>query len=241
MKLYFVNIHYRYPGISTPALDGVTVELNLGERVALLGRNGGGKSTLMLIANGILRPQDGEVYLDGCSVRYDRRSLFDLRQRVGVVFQNPDDQLFTASVLQDISLGPLNLGLSQVEARRRVMEAAHLCGLEALLERPTHALSGGEKTRAALAGVLAMEPLYLFADEITNSLDPWMRNQILDIFERWVEDGRTVVLATHDWSLARRWAQRIIWLDRGRVYRQGASADVLSGWDDLQALAMEER
>lgn len=226
MQLTLSDVRFTYPGLETPALNGVSLEFNPGERVALVGRNGGGKSTLILLANGILRPQQGEIRIDGQSVRYDRHSLTGLRRLVGVVFQNPEEQLFSASVFQDLSLGPLNLGLSEAEARQRVAEVAELCGLDGLLDRPTHALSGGEKARAALAGILAMDPLFLFADELTSSLDPWMRSQVMDILDRWVQRGKTVILSTHDWNLARGWAGRVIWLESGRIYRQGA-ADIL--------------
>ncbi|MCE1252248.1 MAG: energy-coupling factor ABC transporter ATP-binding protein [Anaerolineae bacterium] len=231
MELSFENIHYAYSDRGAEALSDLSLVLHSAERVALIGRNGCGKSTLMLHANGILRPRSGRVLLNGKTLDYSRRALTELRRQVGLVFQNPEDQLFSANVFQDISLGPLNLGLSQAEARRRVEEVAALCDLEKLLERPTHALSGGEKTRAALAGVLAMEPQFLFADELTNSLDPWMRRQVLDILNAWVERGRTVVLSTHDWALARTWAQRIVWLECGRVYRQGPAQQVLTDQD----------
>ncbi len=229
MKLTLVNVHYSYPGLDDPALCGVNLDLSTGERVALIGRNGGGKSTLMLTANGVLHPQQGAVKLNDQTVAYDRRSLLELRRNVGIVFQNPEDQLFSASVYQDISLGPLNLGLSQTEARQRVLETAKFCGLDGLLERPTHALSGGEKARAALAGVLAMSPRFLFADELTNSLDPWMRQQVLHILERLTDSGCAVILATHDWSMARQWAKRIIWMEAGQVFRQGPPEEVFVG------------
>ena len=231
IEIEFIDIHYGYPGQRMMALNGLSVGFKSGERVALIGRNGGGKSTLMLMANGILKPQQGEVRFNGHAVHYNRRSLSDLRRNVGIVFQNPEEQLFSASVLQDISLGPLNLGLTDDEARVRVMEVAEICELTPLLDRPTHALSGGEKARTALAGILAMEPLFLFADELTNTLDPWMRNQILKILTNLADQGRAVVLATHDWHLARSWSQRVIWLDKGRVYKEGATADILTGQD----------
>ena len=228
LKLAFVDIYFRFPGGETSALNGITLDIPAGKRVALVGRNGSGKSTLMLHANGILRPQQGVVQLNGQDIRYDRRSLRALRQNVGLVFQNPEEQLFSASVFQDISLGPLNLGLSAQAARERVLEVAERCQLTGLLDRPVHALSGGEKTRAALAGVLAMRPRILFADELTNSLDPWMCAQVLDILDGFVRDGCTVVLASHDSGLVRRWADHVVWLDQGRVYRQGTVAEVLS-------------
>ena len=229
MELVFDDIHYSYSEKEEKALAGISLKFQTGERIALIGRNGCGKTTLILHANGIIKPQKGEVRVDGKPVGYTRKELMELRRQVGLVFQNPEEQLFSASVFQDLSLGPLNMGVTAEEARQRVQNVAELCDLTYLLNRPTHALSGGEKTRAALAGVLAMEPEILFADEVTNSLDPWMRSQVLDIFSSWVKQGHTVVLATHDWNLARTWAQRIIWIDQGLVFRQGAPSDVFSG------------
>lgn len=223
------DIHYKYPGSNEESLNGISVHFNEGERVALIGRNGSGKSTLMLISNGILIPQKGNIYLDGEVIKSDKKSLRQLRERVGIVFQNPEDQLFSASVMQDISSGPLNLGLSLTEARDRVDEVVSLCDLTTLLNRPTHALSGGEKARVALAGILAMRPDFLFVDEVTNSLDPWMRSQVFQILEAWVASGKTVIFSTHDWHSARNWADRIVWLDKGNILKEGSPTEVLVG------------
>lgn len=220
------QLTYRYPGHAGLAISGVSLKLSAGQRIALIGRNGSGKSTLLLHCNGILRPQQGEVLLDGQPVHYDRPSLRRLRQGVGLVLQNADDQLFSASVRQDISFGPLNLGLSETAVRQRVAEVADLCCLTELLNRPTHALSGGEKVRVALAGVLAMQPTFLIADELTGSLDPWMKQQVMAIVEAVVQQGRTVLLATHDWALARSWADRVIWLDGGRIVQDTSAAQI---------------
>jgi cobalt/nickel transport system ATP-binding protein len=153
----------------------------------------------------------------GQPVTYDHRSLSELRRRVGIVFQNADDQLFSASVAQDISFGPLNLGLSTAEARERVRMAAALCDIMDLLDRPTHALSGGQKTRVALAGVLAMDPDVLLADETTASLDPWARRKVFEVLQRLTAQGKTIVLATHHVEVARRWADLVAVMDRGKV------------------------
>lgn len=211
------NVHYRYPGQPDPALRGASLSVPAGSKVAIVGRNGSGKSTLFLHCNGILRPHSGTVHVGGRPVTYDRCSLLDLRRRVGIVFQDPEDQLFSASVAQDISFGPLNLGLDGEEIRRRVQVAAEMCEITELLNRPTHAMSGGQKTRAALAGVLAMDPEVLLVDEITGSLDPWMRRQILAIFDRLVSSGTTVIMATHDMRIARGWADLVAVMDAGRV------------------------
>jgi cobalt/nickel transport system ATP-binding protein len=211
------NVVYSYPGRTEHALDHASVRLPARRKIAFLGRNGSGKSTLFLHCNGILTPSSGVVRFMGEPITYDRRSLIDLRRRVGIVFQNADDQLFSASVAQDISFGPLNLGMTDDEARERVHYAANLCNITDLLDRPTHALSGGQKTRVALAGVLAMDPDVLLADETTASLDPWMRRQVFDILRRLTAQGKTILLATHHIQVARRWADLVTVMDEGRV------------------------
>ncbi len=221
-------LSYAYPGYTTPVLDGVTLRLEAGQKVALIGRNGSGKSTLLLHGNGILRPQRGQVRVGGQPMSYNQRALREWRRQVGLLLQSPDDQLFSASVAQDISFGPLNLGLSTQEARQRVEAAADLCGVSDLLERPTHALSGGEKARVALAGVLAMEPLVLLADEALANLDPWMRQQVIALFGHLVAQGKTVLLATHDLHMARTWAGRVVVLDGGRVVADGPPQHIFS-------------
>lgn len=222
------DVYFHYGGYAEPALRGVSLRLEAGQKVVLIGRNGSGKSTLLLHCNGILRPDSGTVQIAGQLVRYDRRSLQEVRRRVGIVFQNPDDQLFSASVAQDISFGPLNLGLGANETQRRVQAAAEVCEISDLLERPTHALSGGQKARVALAGILAMEPDLIIADEVTASLDPWMRQQILAIFERLVARGRTVLLATHELEVARHWADIVVVLDAGQIIAAGTPAHVFA-------------
>jgi cobalt/nickel transport system ATP-binding protein len=238
--LHLNNLYYSYPGQAKPALQGATLSLPAGVKVALVGRNGSGKSTLLLHCNGILQPERGAVSLEGRTIRYDRASLRELRQRVGVVFQNPDDQLFSASVAQDISFGPLNLGLSETETQTRVTAAAELCDLTELLNRPTHALSGGEKTRVALAGVLAMDPALLVADEVTASLDPWMRRQVFDIFKRLVAQGKTVLLATHDLELAWLWADLVVVMATGRVVAAAPPAQVFADKGLLAQLGLSD-
>ncbi|NTU78211.1 MAG: ABC transporter ATP-binding protein [Chloroflexales bacterium] len=226
--LEWESLHYTFPGAAAPALCGASLRLDAGQRVALLGRNGAGKSTLLLHANGILRPSAGEVRVAGVPLDYSRRGLIVARRQVGLVFQSPDDQLFSASVAQDISFGPLNLGLSLETTRQRVARAAELCGVTDLLERPTHALSGGQKSRVALAGVLAMEPRVILADEVTAGLDPWMRRQVFAIFRRLVAQGTTVLLATHNLDVARHWADLVAVMEHGRVVFAAPPAQVFA-------------
>ena len=213
----FEGVRYQYPGCENLALQDVNVSVSAGQKIAVLGRNGSGKSTLFLHCNGILKPAGGVVYYRGQPLQYGRAALTALRSQVGIVFQHPDNQLFSASVYQDISFGPLNLGVSKAQAAQAVQQAAELCEITGLLDRPTHALSGGEKSRVALAGVLAMSPELLIADEPTSSLDPWMSRQLFNIFNKLVQQGKTIMLATHQIEIARHWADWVLVMDKGTV------------------------
>ena len=228
MLLEVNDLHFSYPSIAAPVLQGVSLRLAAGEKVALIGSNGSGKSTLLLHCNGILRPERGLVRVAEQPMGYTPQALRIWRRQVGLVFQHPDDQLFSASVAQDISFGPLNLGLSEPLARQRVAAAAELCGVTHLLERPTHALSGGEKARVALAGVLAMEPRIVLADEALSTLDPWIRLQVLAIFEQLVAQGKSILLATHDLHIVRTWAGRVIVMRAGQVVADAPPAQLFS-------------
>lgn len=226
--LEFRNVCYEYPGQAKSALCDFSVAIPEGEKIAVVGRNGSGKSTFFLHCNGLYQPHSGQVYFKGQPMAYDRKYLKWLRQHVGLVFQSPDDQLFSASVAQDISFGPLNLGLDETEVRRRVQEAAELCGITHLLERPTHALSTGEKARAAFAGVMAMQPDMLVADEPLASLDPWVRLTIFDILQRFYDQGKTILMATHNLSVVRYWASHVIVIQAGRVAFSGTPKALLT-------------
>ena len=236
--LAFENLSYHYAGQANSALENINLRIPAGSRVAILGRNGSGKSTLFLHCNGILKPTSGTVYFKDQKIKYDRKSLRTLRRQVGVVFQHPDDQLFSASVAQDISFGPLNLGVSDTEARQRVAEAAALCDMTDLLERPTHALSGGEKARAALAGVLAMQPEVLLIDEPTASLDPWMRRKIFSIFARLHQQGTSIILATHEIEIARYWADFVVIMDAGQVLAADEKERVFENHELLERMGL---
>jgi cobalt/nickel transport system ATP-binding protein len=225
----FKDVYYSYPAQQNRyALNGFSVQIPAGEKVAVVGRNGSGKSTFFLHCNGLYQPKTGMVYFKGKPLAYDRKSLKWLRQQVGLIFQNPDDQLFSASVAQDISFGPLNLGLDEAEAGRRVQEAAEICEIADLLERPTHALSGGEKARVALAGVLAMEPEVLVADEPMASLDPWVRLTIFEILQRFYDQGKTILMATHNLSVVRYWSSHVVVMEAGQVAFSGTPQYLLN-------------
>lgn len=220
------NVHYTYAETGQVVLRGVSLQLYAGQRVALIGRNGSGKSTLLLHCNGILRPQQGQIRVHGQVMSYTGPDIRLWRRQVGVIFQHADDQLFSANVAQDISFGLLNLGWTEATARARVAEVAAQCGVTHLLDRPIHALSGGEKARVALAGVLAMEPAVLIGDECLAALDPWMRQQLLGLFTDLATQGISILLATHDLHLAQTWAQRVVVLEQGTVVADLAAAQL---------------
>lgn len=187
-------------------LSGVDFAIPEGRALVLLGRNGSGKTTLMRLLSGGLRPGSGALLLDGAEVGYGRAGLTRLRTSVQLVVQDPDDQLFAASVEQDVSFGPMNLGLPEPEVRARVDAALAALDITALRDRPTHLLSYGQRKRAAIAGAVAMAPRVLILDEPTAGLDPDGQERLLDVLAGLRTAGTTVVMATHDVELAVRWA-----------------------------------
>ncbi|MEJ1197523.1 MULTISPECIES: ATP-binding cassette domain-containing protein [unclassified Streptomyces] len=187
-------------------LTGLDFAVREGRALALLGRNGSGKTTLMRLLSGGLRPRAGTLTVDGEPVTYDRKGLTRLRTTVQLVVQDPDDQLFAASVSQDVSFGPLNLGLSDAEVRSRVEESLTALDIAALADRPTHLLSYGQRKRTAIAGAVAMRPRVLILDEPTAGLDPDGQERLLATLDRLRAGGTTVVMATHDVDLALRWS-----------------------------------
>ncbi|MGI5471803.1 energy-coupling factor ABC transporter ATP-binding protein [Streptomyces sp. CA-132043] len=199
-------------GASFAYEDGPTVLRDLdfdvpeGRALALLGRNGSGKTTLMRLLSGGLAPRTGRLAVAGEPVRYDRKGLTRLRTTVQLVVQDPDDQLFAASVAQDVSFGPLNLGLTDAEVRARVEEALTALDIAALADRPTHLLSYGQRKRTAIAGAVAMRPRVLILDEPTAGLDPDGQERLLATLDGLRAGGTTVVMATHDVDLALRWS-----------------------------------
>ncbi|WP_300009143.1 ATP-binding cassette domain-containing protein [Pseudonocardia sp.] len=207
-----------------PVLDGADLALHPGRRVAVLGPNGGGKTTLFRLLAGALAPAAGAVLLDGVPVVRNRRGLTALRTQAQLVLQDPDDQLFSAGVAQDVSFGPVNLGLPPDEVRSRVDGALAALGIGALADRPTHLLSFGQKKRVAIAGAVAMAPRLLVLDEPTAGLDPAGVEELLDTLVGLHAAGTTPVLSTHDVDLAQRWADEVAVVADGRVVTGEASA-----------------
>lgn len=224
------DLNYSY-GDGTSALKGINISLVQGKKVALVGPNGAGKSTLMLMMNGILRPNSGEVLFSGKPLRYDAASLRSIRRAVGMVFQNSDDQLFAPTVYQDVAFGPINLGFPSEKVKRYVGFALQYVGLCGYERRPPHHLSGGEKKRVAIAGILAMEPEVMILDEPTSNLDPASSEEIMEMLDELNHGGKTLIISTHDVELAYRWADEVILMKDGEVVRRGTAQDVFGDVD----------
>lgn len=208
-------------------LRGADLEIPRARRLALLGANGSGKTTLLRTLTGSLKPNGGEVLVDGVALRFDRAGLRAHRQVVQLVAQNPDDQLFAADVFRDVSFGPLNLGLAEHEVRERVAEALAVLSIEDLAERPIHELSYGQRKRVAIAGALAMQPCVMLLDEPTAGLDPQGVDEMVGALESLLRAHTTVVISTHDVEFALGWADSVAVLVDGRV-RHGAPNALLS-------------
>jgi len=232
------DVEFSYPD-GTKALKGVNVLIEKGKKVAFLGANGAGKTTLFLHFNGILRPNRGKVRFQGRDVGYGHAALLELRKNVGIVFQDPDNQLFSASVLQEISFGPLNLGLSREETLQRVREAMAATEITELEHRPTHLLSYGQKKRVCIADVLAMHPMVMICDEPTACLDPKLARHMMELFARISREGKTVILSTHDVDLAYSWADYIYLMKDGAVAGEGKPESIFRDETLLERTGME--
>jgi len=232
------NVSYRYSGAAEAAVKEVTLEIEPGSFVAVLGHNGSGKSTLAKHLNAILVPTEGKVFVKGMDSS-DEENLVDIRRTVGMVFQNPDNQIVASVVEDDVAFAPENLGVEPAEIRRRVDAALKRTGMYELRQHAPHLLSGGQKQRVAIAGVLAMQPEVLVLDEPTAMLDPSGRREVLATIEELRRDtGVTVVLITHHMSECIGCDRLVIMAD-GRVVMDGKPGDVFSRVEELRELDLD--
>lgn len=237
LLLQFEQVTFRYAD-GSPGLADCSLDIVRGSRNAVLGANGSGKTTLFQHANGLLRPASGIVRYAGQPVDYGRSGLRALRNRVGMVFQNPDRQLFSASVGEDVSFGPLNLGLDEDTVRQRVEAALAAVGLDGLAERPVHHLSFGQKKRVCIAGVLAMHPELLVLDEPKAGLDPAMQADLLSVLDDLHRQGMSILLSTHDVDFAYRWADTLHLMAAGRCVASFPASELPRRTDDLAAAGL---
>ena len=235
------DLTFRYTtaeGVAPTVLDQVNLSIETGSFVAVLGHNGSGKSTFAKHLNAILLPSGGKVYVDGMDT-VDENLLLDIRRTVGMVFQNPDNQIVASVVEEDVAFAPENLGVPSAEIRKRVDEALEAVGMTEYARHAPHLLSGGQKQRVAIAGVLAMRPRCIVLDEPTAMLDPVGRREVLDTICQLNEQlGMTVVLITHHMDEAAR-AQRLVDMDNGRVVKDGPPAQVFQDVVGLRRLGLE--
>jgi len=220
-----VDLKYSYPD-GTNALRKISLQVKKGEKLAILGSNGAGKSTLFMQFNGIYRPNSGSIKYQGQDITYTNKALIELRKKVGIVFQDPDSQLFSASVYQDISFGPLNLGLSEKIVADRVKQALRDTETTNLEDKPTHLLSYGQKKRVSIAGVLAMEPEVIIFDEPTAGLDPRHSLEFMQLLKKLSDSGKTIIISTHDVDLAYSFADRIAIMCSGEVIAHGEPGEL---------------
>lgn len=220
------NLFYTYDDGKSHSLNGLSLEIRRGKKIAVMGPNGSGKSTFFLCCNGVYRPASGTVYFHGEPVDYTRKGLLRLRQKVGIVFQDPDNQLFSASVCQEIAFGLLNLGIPEKEARQEVERIMEEMEISSYRDRPTHALSGGQKKQVSIADILVMKPEIVILDEPAAALDPRHTELVNRAVDRMTRDGITVMMATHDVNYALEWADEVIVFRDGKAEAHGTPRQI---------------
>lgn len=212
------DLVYEYAD-GTIALDGINLDIKAGEKIAIMGANGSGKSTLFLSLNGVLQPKKGKVLYKDKPIDYSRKGLLDLRSKIQIVFQDPDQQLFLAGVYEEISFGIMNLGVTKEEARKRVDTVIRELEITPFSHKPTHFLSGGQKKQVSIADILVMEPEVVILDEPAAALDPKHATIVKNIVDKLSKKGITVLLSTHIVDNALSWADKVILLKDGKVLK----------------------
>ena len=227
------NLCYTYED-GTEALKGIDLTIEAGKKVALLGANGSGKSTFFLCLNGVNQPQKGTLYLHDKPYDYSKNGLLHLRSKVGIVFQDPDSQLFSASVYQEISFGAMNLGLEEEEVKKRVEKSIEDLEITPFRHKPTHFLSGGQKKQVSVADILVMDPEVIVFDEPAAALDPKHTKILNHLIDKLSERGITIIISTHDVDFAFGWADEAVLFHNGKVLRQGVPEEVFAAEEDLE-------
>lgn len=234
------DVCFSYEYDERHSLNGCNIQIKKGKKTAFMGSNGSGKSTFFLCCNGIHKPQKGEMWFAGKPICYTKKELLNLRSRVGIVFQDPDNQLFSASVKQEISFGILNLGVSVSEAEKEVAKVMEHLKITSFQERPVHALSGGQKKQVSIADILVMHPEVIILDEPAAALDPKHTKIVNQRIDQLTEEGVTVIMATHDVDYAYAWADEIVLMHEGRALRQGRPEDIFRDIDALKQTNLEK-
>ncbi len=224
------DLTYSY-GDGHQALKGISIEIEEGQRVCVVGSNGAGKSTFFLNINGVLKHDGGEIYFKGQKVGNNKKELNELRRGVGIVFQDADNQIIASTVLGEVSFGPMNLKLPKEEVIARVDEALAYMNLSDFKERAPHYCSGGEKKRISIADIIAMHSEVMIFDEPTAALDPLNAAMLEDVLSRLSAQGKTLLISTHDMDFAYRWAERLVVFCDGQIIADGSPVDILADND----------
>ena len=234
------NLYFSYDDDDSHSLNGLSLEIGRNKKIAFMGANGSGKSTFFLCCTGICRPQSGKLYLNGKEFSYTKKGLLDLRSKVGIVFQDPDNQLFSARVYQEISFGAFNIGMKEEEVREEVEKVIKYLEITPFKEKPTQALSGGQKKQVSIADILVMKPEIMILDEPAAALDPKHTRIVNKIVDSLTEEGITVLMATHDMDYAYSWADEIVLMHEGKILKQGNPVDVCRDIESLRRTNLEE-
>lgn len=234
------DVFFTYDGDEKASLQGVNIAIKKGNKVAFMGANGSGKSTFFLCLNGVHKPDAGSIFYRGKPVDYSKAGLKKLRGRVGIVFQDPDNQLFSASVTQEISFGILNMGVPENEAKAEVERVIERMEITPFKDRPTYALSGGQKKQVSIADILVMHPEVIILDEPTGALDPKHTKLVNDWIDRLSSEGITILQATHDIDYACAWADEIVLMKDGKVLKQGTPQEICADKETLALTNLEE-
>ncbi|MDY0387876.1 MAG: ATP-binding cassette domain-containing protein [Methanolobus sp.] len=228
------NLSFSYPD-GTLALDDINISIEKGKKIAFVGRNGSGKSTLFLTMNGTYRPKEGNILFHGKPMKYDSKSLREIRKNIGIVFQNSDDQIFAPTIYQDVAFGPTNLGYSKDKVKSIVHKTLEYVGLMDLKDRPPHHLSGGQKKRVAIAGIVAMDPEIIILDEPLANLDPVGADEVMDLLNELNYFGKTIIISTHDVNLAYGWADYVFLMNDHKIISEGTPEAIFTQDDNLKA------
>ena len=233
IQLSTENLSFTYPD-GTQALKNINIEIEKGEKVAIIGPNGAGKSTLFSHFNGLTEPTSGCVKIEGKPISFEKDELLKVRQKVGIVFQDPNDQLFAPTVKEDIAFGPMNLGLSYGEVEKRVEDSLKMVGMENYEDKTPHHLSGGQQKRIAIAGIIAMKPELMILDEPTAGLDPDGVDKVLNIMNQLNEEGMTLIISSHDIDMISKYADKIFVLYNGEIIESGNKNKIFSDMELLK-------
>lgn len=233
IQLSTENLSFTYPD-GTQALKNINIEIEKGEKVAIIGPNGAGKSTLFSHFNGLTEPTSGCVKIEGKPISFEKDELLKVRQKVGIVFQDPNDQLFAPTVKEDIAFGPMNLGLSYDEVEKRVEDTLKMVGMENYEDKTPHHLSGGQQKRIAIAGIIAMKPELMILDEPTAGLDPDGVEKVLNILNQLNKEGMTLIISSHDIDMISKYADKIFVLYNGEIIESGNKNKIFSDMELLK-------